>query len=110
MSTNYPARHRDLQALLGRLSREMPGTTGSFAHLHKEAMEPGALNAKFKELMALGIAVAIYRSSHPLRRLHRVSCARCHEGRSNPCRDHRNLGRRGDDGWWAGDDVCVRGL
>jgi AhpD family alkylhydroperoxidase len=59
MSTNYPAKHRDLQVFLGRLSREMPGTTGGFAHLHKEAMAAGALNAKFKELIALGIAVAI---------------------------------------------------
>jgi alkylhydroperoxidase/carboxymuconolactone decarboxylase family protein YurZ len=56
MSTNYPAKHRDLQVFLGRLSREMPGTTGGFAHLHKEAMAAGALNAKFKELIALGIA------------------------------------------------------
>jgi AhpD family alkylhydroperoxidase len=59
MSTDYPAKHHDLQVLMGRLSREMPGTLAGFAHLHKEATAAGTLNAKFKELMALGIAVAI---------------------------------------------------
>jgi AhpD family alkylhydroperoxidase len=59
MSTDYPARHHDLQVLMGRLSREMPGTLAGFAHLHKEAAAAGTLSAKFKELMALGIAVAI---------------------------------------------------
>jgi AhpD family alkylhydroperoxidase len=59
MSTDYPTRHHDLQVIMGRLSREMPGTLAGFAHLHKEATAAGTLNAKFKELMALGIAVAI---------------------------------------------------
>jgi AhpD family alkylhydroperoxidase len=59
MSTDYPGKHHDLQVLLGRLSREMPGTTAGFGQLHKEAMAAGTLNLKFKELIALGIAVAI---------------------------------------------------
>jgi AhpD family alkylhydroperoxidase len=59
MSTNYLERHRELQALLGRLNRELPGVTAGFFHLHKEATAPGALSPKFKELLALGIAVAL---------------------------------------------------
>jgi AhpD family alkylhydroperoxidase len=45
--------------LMGRLSRESAGTIAGFAHLHKEATAAGALDVKFKELIALGIAVAI---------------------------------------------------
>ncbi len=59
MSIDYPTRHHDLQVVLGRLSREMPGTVAGFAHLHKEATAPGTLGSKNKELIALGIAVAI---------------------------------------------------
>lgn len=59
MSIDYPERHHDLQVLLGRLSRELPGTVAGFAHLHKEATAAGTLGLKFKELIALAIAVAI---------------------------------------------------
>lgn len=59
MSTDYPTRHHDLQVVMGRLSHEMPGTLAGFAHLHKEATAAGAVNTKFKELIALGIAVGI---------------------------------------------------
>ncbi len=59
MSTDYPTKHHDLQVLMGRLSREMPGAIAGFAHLHKEATAAGTLSVKFKELIALGIAVAI---------------------------------------------------
>ncbi len=59
MSIDYPARHHDLQVLMGRLSRELPGAIAGFAHLHKEATGAGTLSVKFKELIALGIAVAI---------------------------------------------------
>ena len=59
MSTDYLQKHHDLQLLMGRLSRELPGAMAGFAHLHKEAGAAGALTAKFKELMALAIAVVI---------------------------------------------------
>ncbi|WP_249780728.1 carboxymuconolactone decarboxylase family protein [Bradyrhizobium sp. dw_78] len=42
------------------MSRELPGATAGFAHLHKEATAPGTLGSKVKELMALAIAVAIH--------------------------------------------------
>jgi hypothetical protein len=48
MSTDYPQKHHDLQLLMGRLSRELPGAMARFAHLHKEAGAAGALTAKFK--------------------------------------------------------------
>jgi AhpD family alkylhydroperoxidase len=59
MSSDFPAKHHDLQVLRGRLSRELPGAMSGFSHLHKEATAAGTLSLKFKELIALGIAVAI---------------------------------------------------
>jgi AhpD family alkylhydroperoxidase len=59
MSTNFSARHNELQDLMLRLGRELPGPLGGFANLHKAATAGGALDAKTKELMALAIAVAI---------------------------------------------------
>jgi len=58
MTTNYPARRTELQGLMLKLGRELPGAVGGFANLHKAAMAGGALDAKTKELIALGIAVA----------------------------------------------------
>jgi AhpD family alkylhydroperoxidase len=60
MSTDFPGKFHDLQILLGKMSRELPGTTAGFAHLHKEATAAGTLGTKAKELMALAIAVAIH--------------------------------------------------
>ncbi len=60
MTTNYPARRSELQGLMLRLGRELPGPLGGFANLHKAATAGGALDAKTKELIALGIAVAVH--------------------------------------------------
>ncbi len=60
MTTNYPARRSELQGLMLRLGRELPGPLGGFANLHKAATTGGALDAKTKELIALGIAVAVH--------------------------------------------------
>lgn len=60
MSANYPQRHEELQGLMRRLGRELPASVGGFAGLHKAATTSGALDAKTKELIALGIAVAIH--------------------------------------------------
>lgn len=59
MTTNYPARRNELQGLMMRLGRELPGAMGGFGNLHKAATAKGALDAKTKELIALGIAVAV---------------------------------------------------
>jgi AhpD family alkylhydroperoxidase len=58
MSTDFPERRNELQGLMLRLGRELPGPLGAFANLHKAATTSGTLDAKFKELIALGIAVA----------------------------------------------------
>ena len=58
MSTNFPERRNELQGLILRLGREIPGPLGGFANLHKAATTSGILDAKIKELIALGIAVA----------------------------------------------------
>ena len=63
MTTNYPARRSELQGLMLRLGRELPGPLGGFANLHKAATAGGALDAKTKELIALGIAVAVHCNS-----------------------------------------------
>jgi len=60
VSTNFPEKHHDLQQLFGKLSKELPGAVSGFARLHKDSMAPGTLETKFKELIALGIAVAIH--------------------------------------------------
>lgn len=57
--TNFPERRNELQSILPRLAREIPGTVSGFANLHKAATATGQLDAKTKELIALGIAVAI---------------------------------------------------
>lgn len=59
MSMNFPERRKQLEALLGQLGKQLPGPVGGFARLHKEATGAGQLDPKFKELIALGIAVAI---------------------------------------------------
>ena len=59
MTTNYPARRSELQGLMVRLGRELPSPMGGFANLHKAAASKGTLDTKTKELIALGIAVAI---------------------------------------------------
>lgn len=59
MATNFPQRRQELQGLLGRLSKELPGPLGGFGRLHKELVAQGTVPAKFKELMALAIAIAV---------------------------------------------------
>jgi len=56
---SYPDRRAELQSRMVQLGRELPGPMGSFASLHKAATANATLNTKTKELIALGIAVAI---------------------------------------------------
>lgn len=58
-TTHYPERRAELQSTLIRLAREIPGPMGGFTGLHKAATANAALSPKTKELIALGIAVAI---------------------------------------------------
>lgn len=56
---NYPEHYEQLQALIGRLRNEIPDTMAGFGALHKGATKAGAVDTKTKELIALGIAVAV---------------------------------------------------
>jgi len=56
---NYPEYRKQLRSLMGRLSRELPGPIGAFGQLHTQAMADGALSTQTKELIALGIAIAV---------------------------------------------------
>ncbi len=52
--------YNHLEERLAQLGRELPGPMTGFARLHKKAMEDGGLSAKTKELMALGISIAVH--------------------------------------------------
>ena len=58
MEKNYPEYRKHLQALIGQLRGQIPGTMKGFGLLHQESMKAGALGEKHKELMALGIGIA----------------------------------------------------
>jgi len=49
---------RDIAKARQKLAKNIPGAYTAFASLHDSVMEPGALDKKQKELIALGIAVA----------------------------------------------------
>jgi AhpD family alkylhydroperoxidase len=54
----YPQRHARLQRLFTRLGQQIPEEMAGFAKLHRAAVADGALPAKMRELIALGIAIA----------------------------------------------------
>lgn len=47
-----------LRAAGGALRKEIPDVYRGFGDLHKAAFQPGSLATKFKELVALGIAIS----------------------------------------------------
>lgn len=59
MEITYPQRHAELQLLLAKLAKELPGPISSFARLHRDSVAQGTLPSKTKELIALAIAIAI---------------------------------------------------
>lgn len=59
METSYPAYHQELEGLISKLRGELPGVMGGFGELHRQGVAAGALSARVKELIALGIAIAI---------------------------------------------------
>lgn len=58
MKSDYPALHKHLQQLSAKLARDMRGPMSAFAQLNGATTAPGALDAKFKQLIALGISIA----------------------------------------------------
>ena len=58
MSQSYPDLIDDLNAAIASLRTGAPGPMKAFSGLAREALAPGALDLKTKELMAIAIAIA----------------------------------------------------
>lgn len=58
MTRDFPAYRAELKNLSRKLRQQAPGAMAGFGQLHEGAMAPGALDAKQKELIALGIGIA----------------------------------------------------
>lgn len=56
---DWPGMARNLNPAIGELHKSTPGPMDAFSAMGKAALAPGALDAKTKELIALGIAVAV---------------------------------------------------
>lgn len=59
MHIEYPEYYQRLQKLSGRLAREIRSPMSAFAQLNGAATAEGVLGSKMKQLIALGIAVAV---------------------------------------------------
>lgn len=59
MIKNFPKHYQNLITLMGQLGTKIPATMEGFGSLHKASTINGALNAKTKELIALGIAITV---------------------------------------------------
>ena len=57
--TDYRERYATLMGAMGHLGGAIPETMGPFGELHKGSCADGALDTKTKELIALGIGVAV---------------------------------------------------
>jgi AhpD family alkylhydroperoxidase len=57
---NYPEHYEHMKALMGKLGREIPETMGAFSQLHRAGAGEGVLSSQTKELIALGIAIAVH--------------------------------------------------
>jgi AhpD family alkylhydroperoxidase len=58
VSQSYPDLIDDLNAAIASLRTGAPGPMKAFSGLAREALAPGALDLKTKELMAIAIAIA----------------------------------------------------
>ncbi|HBD19392.1 MAG TPA: carboxymuconolactone decarboxylase [Arenimonas sp.] len=58
MSQSYPELIDDLNAAIAKLRAGAPGTMKAFSGLAREALAPGQLDVKTKELIAIAIAIA----------------------------------------------------
>lgn len=59
MEKRYPEYYDHLHKLMNKLGENLPLTMKAFGQLHQKTVEDGALSAKVKELIALGIAVTV---------------------------------------------------
>ena len=56
---NYPEHYKALVSSMKQLGVEIPDTMKAFSQLHKSGIAEGALSKTTKELIALGIAIAV---------------------------------------------------
>jgi AhpD family alkylhydroperoxidase len=59
MMKNFPAHFQELGQWMEKLGQESPATMQAFGSLHEVSAKAGALDAKTKELIALGIAITV---------------------------------------------------
>lgn len=59
MQKNFPEYRQHLRGLVQQLARELPGPVSAFGQLHDRSLADGALSGKTKELIALGIGIAV---------------------------------------------------
>lgn len=59
MIKDYSKNYNDLTKLMGELGTKIPETMKGFNDLHKASVADGVLTKKFKELIALGIAITV---------------------------------------------------
>ena len=56
---DWPNMAKTLNPAVGELKRSAPGPMQAFSEMGKAALEPGALDTRTKELIALAISVAV---------------------------------------------------
>lgn len=57
MIKDHPKHYHELRKMMGHLIKEIPDTMQGFSKLNAASMTDGALPARHKELIALGIAI-----------------------------------------------------
>ena len=56
---NYPEYYKELQIYMQEFGQANPSTMGAFSEMHKASTQEASLSTKHKELIALGIAIAV---------------------------------------------------
>jgi AhpD family alkylhydroperoxidase len=56
---NFPRYRQRINQLTRKMSKELPGPSSAFERLREESLADGALSRKAKELISLGIAIAV---------------------------------------------------
>lgn len=59
MSNNYTEINQQQRKLGSAFRKESPDTLNAFLNLHKAAFAPGAMETKYKELIAVAIAINV---------------------------------------------------
>lgn len=56
---DYSKNYSELTKLMSEMGTKIPDTMNAFNALHKASTDAGALSSKFKELIAVGIAIVV---------------------------------------------------